>query len=235
VPAAVLRAAAVLTIAATVAAAVRRGVVGEGSFVEVGHPGAVGLACALLIGTAGGVAGAGFGALVYLAQDAVDCVWRGPVWLRPAAGGVALGLLLFALPQLYGTGRPVIMQAAAGALPVVLLVVLAAGKAVAASTTLAVGGVGGVFAPMLFIGATLGSALAAVTGDHASGAALTGMAAVIAGGARIPVTAVVLTAELAGSIVPGVVVAAVVGTAAGRLVSPATVYTRKLLRHGVRW
>jgi chloride channel protein, CIC family len=235
-PRALLLAAALLAPAALAGAAVRRVVVGAGPFVDVGHGGAVSLGPALLIGVAGGLAGAGFGALVYLAEDAVDRMWRGPLWLRPAAGGVALGLLLLALPQLYGAGQPVIAQAAAGALPAASLLVLAAGKAVAASTTLAVGGIGGVFAPMLFVGAALGSAGAALAGgDQVSGWALAGMAAVVGGGARLPVTAALLTAELAGSVVPGALVAAVVGTAVGRLVSPDTIYTRKLVRRGLRW
>jgi CIC family chloride channel protein len=232
----VATAAGVLALAALVATGIRRGVLGTTPFVEIRETGAgLGLDAALVVGMAGGLVGAGFGALVYLAEDLVDRVWRGPEWLRPAAGGVLLGLLLLALPQLYGTGHPIIERAAAGALPVVSLLVLAAGKAVAASFTLAIGGIGGVFAPMLFVGATLGSAWAMVAGTPASGCALAGMAAVVCGGARIPATAVVLTVELAGELVPAVLVAAVVATAVGRLASPATVYTRKLLRSGVRW
>jgi CIC family chloride channel protein len=236
---ALLAAAGLLATASLAGTAVRRIVVGARPFADVGQAGEAGLAAAVLVGVLGGLAGAGFGKLVYLAEDAVDRVWRGPVWLRPAAGGVALGLLLLALPQLYGIGQPVIAQAAAGALPVALLLVLAAGKAVAASATLAVGGVGGVFAPMLFAGATLGSACAAMTGDQPGGCALAGMAAVVAGGARVPVTAVVLATELAGGLAPAalgaLVVSTALATAAGRVVSPRTVYTRKLCRRGVRW
>ena len=38
----------------------------------------------------------------------------GPNWLRPAAGGVLLGLLLLAVPQMYGVGYPVLERAVAG-------------------------------------------------------------------------------------------------------------------------
>ena len=35
-------------------------------------------------------------------------MWRGrPEWARPAVGGIVLGVLLLALPQMYGVGYPV--------------------------------------------------------------------------------------------------------------------------------
>jgi CIC family chloride channel protein len=74
--------------------------------------------------------GLGFGKAVYAMEDLWDAVWKGrPEWARPAVGGLALGLLLLALPQMYGVGYPVMDKATDG-------------------------GSGGVFAPSLFIGAT---------------------------------------------------------------------------------
>ncbi|HEY0448476.1 chloride channel protein [Actinophytocola sp.] len=223
-----------LSVAGFAAAAVRLVVLGTEPFLDV-RPGEVALTAALGLGAVCGLVGAGFGALVYVAEDLVDRVWRGPPWLRPAAGGVLLGLLLLALPRLYGMGSPVIGEAAAGTLPLALLLVLAAGKAVAAGFTLAIGGVGGVLIPLLFVGTMLGAAWGTLSDGSTSGYALVGMAAVLAGAARIPATAVMLTVELSGQVMPAVVGAALVAAGISRLVSPGTVFTRKLLRRGIRW
>ena len=44
--------------------------------------------------------------VLYAGEDLADRLWRGPSWLRPAAGGILLGLLLLAVPQMYGVGYP---------------------------------------------------------------------------------------------------------------------------------
>ena len=86
-------------------------------------------------------------------------MWKNrPEWARPAAGGILLGLLLLALPQMYGVGYPVLYKAVGGGYVLWFLIILAAGKIVACSLTIGIGGSGGVFAPSLFIGATSGMA-----------------------------------------------------------------------------
>ena len=103
-----------------------------------------------LLGAVAGVVGVGFIRVLYGAEDLADRLWRGPEWLRPAVGGVLLGLLLLALPQLYGVGYPVLESAVRGNIVVGLLLALLVGKMVATSLTIAIGGSGGVFAPSLF-------------------------------------------------------------------------------------
>jgi chloride channel protein, CIC family len=155
-------------------------------------------------------------------------------------GGLLLGLLLVALPQMYGVGYPVLGAAVAGTYGVALLVLLLVGKLVATSLTLAIGGSGGIFAPSLFLGAMAGTAL----GDGAGllGATgpvgaygLVGMAAVLAGATRAPFTAVVIVAEITGSwsmAVP-LMLGVVIATAGSRLLGPDTIYTLKLRRRGI--
>ena len=112
----------------------------------------------------------------------VGPVVEGPAeWARPAVGGVALGLLLLALPQMYGVGYPVMYKAVAGNYVLWFLLVLAAGKIVACSLTLGIGGSGGVFAPSLFIGATSGMAFGVAAG-HAVRAGRGPAGAVCGGG-----------------------------------------------------
>ena len=66
--------------------------------------------------------------------------------------------MLLALPQMYGVGYPVMYKAVAGNYVLWFLLVLAAGKILACSLTLGIGGSGGVFAPSLFVGVTSGMA-----------------------------------------------------------------------------
>ena len=85
-----------------------------------------------------------------------------PEWLRPAVGGVLLGLLLLAVPQMYGVGYPVLSGRSRGHYLILALLGLLAAKILATSLTMWIGGSGGVFAPSLFMGAMLGSAYGAI-------------------------------------------------------------------------
>jgi CIC family chloride channel protein len=93
------------------------------------------------------LAGLAFKTVLYKAEDVCDRVWgHRPEWARPAVGGVLLGVLLLAVPQLYGVGYPVMYQAVGGHYVLWFLLLLTAGKMVATSLTIGIGGSGGVFA-----------------------------------------------------------------------------------------
>jgi CIC family chloride channel protein len=196
----------------------------------------------VLLGVAAAVVGIAFIRVLYGSEDLADRLWRGPAWLRPAAGGLLLGGLLLVLPEMYGVGYPVLENAIAGQYAVAFLLALLAGKILATSLTMAIGGSGGVFAPSLFMGAMLGSAfgLAAHTllpGATASAGAygLVGMAAVFAAAGRAPITAVLIVFELTGdySIILPLMLAVVVATAISRRLSEDSIYTLKLRRRGI--
>jgi chloride channel protein, CIC family len=161
--------------------------------------------CYALLGLLAAGVGVGFSRLLYLVEDLCDRLWRGPEWLRPAVGGLALGAVLLVLPQMYGVGYPVLGTAVSGGYSLAFLVALLAGKMVATSLTIGIGGSGGVFAPSLFVGGMLGGAFGLVMQRvdpglvAAPGAyALIGMGAVFAGAARAPMTAVLIMFELTG-------------------------------------
>ncbi|KOV66964.1 chloride channel protein [Streptomyces sp. MMG1121] len=235
---------------ATVLASVTASIIGRASFGDVAfltlpafhvdHLAQYGLFA--LLGVAAAVVGMGFARFLYLIEDACDWLWRGPEWLRPAVGGLALGLVLLALPQMYGVGYPVLEKATEGGYAVGFLLLLLAGKMLATSLTIGIGGSGGVFAPSLFIGAMLGSAygigvhhLIPGTAGAVGAYALIGMGATFAGAARAPITAVVILFELTGeySIILPLMLAIVLATAISRLLSRDTIYTLKLRRRGI--
>jgi CIC family chloride channel protein len=195
------------------------------------------------LGALAGVVGVLFIRALYETEDLADRLWRGPAWARPAVGGLLLGLLLLAVPQMYGVGYPVLSRAVEGHYVVAFVFVLLAAKVAATSLTIAIGGSGGVFAPSLFMGAMLGSgfgqiahaALPSLTAP-AGAYALVGMGAVFAGAARAPITAVIILFELTGeySIILPLMLAIVLATGISGRLSPGTIYTLKLRRRGIR-
>jgi CIC family chloride channel protein len=194
------------------------------------------------LGVGAGVLGVAFSKLLYLIEDLCDWVWRGPEWARPAVGGLVLGGLLVALPQMYGVGYPVLESAISGHYVVGMLLVLMVGKMVATSLTIGIGGSGGVFAPTLFIGAMAGTAFGTTVHhwwpaftEPPGAYGLIGMGAVLGAATRAPITAVVILFELTGeySIILPLMAAVVMAAGTGRLLSKTTIYTAKLWRRGV--
>lgn len=199
----------------------------------------------LLYGALGvivGVVGVAFSKVLYLIEDACDWLWRGPEWARPAVGGLALGGVLIAVPQMYGVGYPVLQNAVEGRYVIGTLLLLMVAKMIATSVTIGIGGSGGVFAPTLFIGAMAGTAygtiahtmLPGVTGS-AGAYGLIGMGAALGGATGAPITAVVILFELTGeySIILPLMAAVVMAAGTGHLLSKETIYTAKLWRRGI--
>lgn len=124
------------------------------------------------------------------------------------------------------------------------LMLLMFAKVLATTFTLASGGSGGVFAPSLFVGATIGGAFGVVldrfglipdTGSPAS-YALVGMAALVAGTTFAPMTAILLLFELTREpkVLAPIMLAAIVSTMLTRKLMPDSIYTTRLRREGVR-
>jgi len=195
------------------------------------------------LGLLAALAGVAFIRVLYGSEDLADKLWRGPEWLRPAVGGLLLGGVLLAVPELYGVGYPPLEKAIGGGYVLWFLLVLLAGKILATSLTMAIGGSGGVFAPSLFMGAMLGSAYgrgvhALLPSLTAAGGAygLVGMGAVFAAAARAPITAVIIVFELTGDykIILPLMFAIVVASGVSKMLSrDDTIYTLKLRRRGI--
>ena len=235
----------VVVVSSVVANAISRAALGDAAFLPL-EPFHVTSAWQYLLfaglGVVGVVVGLSFTRVLYGMEDLADRVWRGPQWLRPAVGGVLLGALLFAMPQLYGVGYGVLEKGVGGGYATAFLLALLVGKMLATSLTIAIGGSGGVFAPSLFMGAMVGTAygdaaqaiLPGVAGS-AGAYGVVGMAAVFAAAARAPVTAVMVIIELTGdyAIVLPLMLGVVVAAGLAQLVTRDTIYTLKLRRRGI--
>ena len=128
-----------------------------------------------------------------------------PRWLKPALGGLMLGVIAFFLPEVLGGGYKWIQSAIDGQLAIGLMAALVLGKIVSTSFTISSGGSGGVFAPSLFIGSMLGGFYGNSCGrifphivTEPTAFVLVGMGGFFAGVAKTPIAALIMVAEMTG-------------------------------------
>ncbi len=174
--------------------------------------------------------------------------------VRIVVGSLLLGFLLFFFPSLYGEGYEFINLALKGdmsfvfegtifahhsdtfVLMVIFMLAVIALKVVAASLTFGSGGVGGIFAPTLFMGANTGLLYALVVnkmGMHTISErnfALIGMAGLIAGVLQAPLTGLFLIADLSGGyqLFLPLMITATASFATAKTFAPYSVYTHQL-------
>lgn len=172
-------------------------------------------------------------------------------------GGLAIGVMLYFIPPLYGEGFGFITNLldgnhieALGKTPldnyteniwvvIVLLIGITIFKAIAMTTTFAAGGSGGIFIPTMVMGSALGNIVAKVInqfGFNVSEAnfTLVGMAGLIAGVLHAPLTAIFLIAEITGGydlFVPLMLTCAISFLITKNLLNY-TIYTRELASTG---
>lgn len=131
---------------------------------------------------------------------------RLPLWLINGLGGLGVGVMALGFPQVLGVGYDTIeaLLGSEGGVALTTLAALLVVKLLATGLSNATGFVGGGFAPALFLGAVLGNLYGQLLGDSGFGLpvaeppayAMVGMAAVLAGSARAPLTALLLLFEL---------------------------------------
>ncbi|MCV7174415.1 chloride channel protein [Mycolicibacterium sphagni] len=141
--------------------------------------------------------------------------------IKPAIGGLLVGLLALAIPQILSSGYGWVQIATTreglASLPLWIVLVLPIAKIIATSLSIGSGGSGGIFGPGIVIGAFLGAALwrlADLAGMPAvpSGPAvfvIAGMMACFGSVAHAPLAVMLMVAEMTGSfsVVPGAMIA----------------------------
>ncbi len=178
---------------------------------------------------------------------------------RVLIGGIFLGILIFIFPPLFGEGYMGMRSLLSGnpeellnnsifshfvddsgMLFIVFLVMVMMFKAIATSLTTGAGGIGGVFAPSLFIGGLAGfifSRTANLLGLHnisERNFSLVGMAGLIAGVIHAPLTAIFLIAEITGGyelFIPLIITSSLAYITVVYF-QPHSLYTKKLAQKG---
>lgn len=179
--------------------------------------------------------------------------WQGKLVL----GGLTLGVLIFLFPSLYGEGYADINSALRGdysylfnstlyydykdsiwvTLALFLMIIIF--KVIATSATFGAGGIGGIFAPSLFLGVNTGLffvKIARLTGVslNETNFALVGMAGLIAGVIHAPLTAIFLIAEITGGyqLFMPLMLVATISYATTKIFEKNSVYTIQLAKRG---
>jgi chloride channel protein, CIC family len=186
----------------------------------------------ILLGLAGGLVARLFALLLRKAKHLTATV-RLPIRLVASsavlAGVVWLGDVLVGVPVTVGVGYRAIAWALVPHRAVWLLVAVLVLRCIGTAATVAGGGVGGLFIPLVVTGALLGRAVgASLPGldDHL--AVIVGVAAVLGSGYRVPLAAVTFVAEATGR--PGFIVPALLAAVAADLMmgrSSVTAYQRR--------
>jgi CIC family chloride channel protein len=179
-----------------------------------------------LLGIACGLVSA-FYSRAYLAAARLGKQVPGPKGLWALGAGATVGLIVIASGGLLaGNGHLAIPESIFGGLAWYVLLAITLGKILATVITLGFGGSGGVFTPTLFIGAALGGGLGVlgakiVPGNliHPHAWAFVGMAGLVAGATRAPLTAIFIVFEMTDDytyVVPLMIVAVIAYATARR-------------------
>jgi CIC family chloride channel protein len=165
-----------------------------------------------------------------------------PDFVKPALGGLMVGLIALQLPHVLGIGYETVTDAMQNRLPLLLLLSLTLGKFVATILSYSSGTAGGLFAPALFMGAMLGGSLAAgvaaltpLTIVSPGAFALVGMGAVFVGIIRTPITSILIIFEMTNdyALILPLMLANMTSYSIARVFEPHNVYDAILVANDV--
>lgn len=193
------------------------------------------------LGIALGAVGVLFTRTLALLEDWFDGLKIQPM-LKPALGGLLLGIIAIFYPQVLADGYETIKLTLYGQMAIWLLVILIFMKLAATSLTLGSGNSGGIFAPSLFMGAVTGGAFGVLVHHLFPGVtatpgayALVGMAGMVAATTHAPITALLIIFEMTSDyrIILPLMVTVVFSALVARRLFPYSIYTVKLIRRGI--
>jgi len=181
--------------------------------------------------------------MLYGAEHIFD-KWQLPLPFKTSLGMGLTAVVAISAPEVLGPGLEFIGEAIAEdmSLTIQMMLGLLGLKLVATTFTLGAGNSGGVFAPGLFMGAMVGGIFGELSVQFfpqipiESGAyALVGMAAVFAGSARAPMTAIIIVLEMSNDyrLILPLLMTVVISTLLADFLHPDSIYTRKLLLRGI--
>jgi CIC family chloride channel protein len=179
-------------------------------------------------------------------------------WQKILFGGLILGLLVFLFPALYGEGYQSINSAINGNYEflfgntifnqlsqnslsiILLLIILTFIKPIATTVTFEAGGIGGIFAPTMFMGAMLGLAFALIVNQtgifdiNPANSILVGMASLLASIIQAPLTGIFLISEITHgyNLMMPLMLSSIISFGIVRIFHSGSVYTKQLAQRG---
>jgi CIC family chloride channel protein len=179
---------------------------------------------------------------LYFSEDIFDKSLNIPPYLKPAVGGLLIGIIALYFPHVMGVGYDSIDLALQGKIFWYFAFILIFIKIIATSISIGSGGSGGIFAPSLFLGSMLGFSfglfihgyfpnITALPGAYA----LVAMGGLVAGSTHAPITAIIIVFELTNdySIILPLMITCIISTLLSAKLSRESIYTLKLLRRNI--
>ena len=195
----------------------------------------------LLLGLLAGFIAIAFVWLIYT-TDSMFGRLKLPEWTKPAIGGLFLGLIAIEMPYVLGVGYETVNLALASSLILKAAILIMVFKMLVTAVCIGSGMSGGIFAPSLVLGATLGTITGLTMAQllpslalSPSYYALVGMAAVVAGTTLAPITAILTIFELTYNyhIILPLMVACIASATVVRVLFGYSAYEMKLLKKGI--
>ena len=195
-----------------------------------------------ILGALSGIVSYLFIKALYYSEDVFDNKFKFPEYLKPVVGGLLLGIIALAYPQIMGVGYESINIALKGDMLWYIALILIFTKIIATSITLGSGGSGGIFAPSLFMGAMLGYFFGSFVHSYfpnitapANAYALVAMGGLVAGTTRAPITAIIIVFELTSDyrIILPLMITCIISTIISSKLSRESIYTLKLLLRNI--
>lgn len=161
--------------------------------------------------------------------------------VKPALGGLVVGLIGLYFPGIYGFSYDAVNAALSNQSSIFLLLALFLIKPIATSMTISSGGNGGTFAPSIFTGAMIGGAFGQIISLlfpelnlQPGSYALVGMAAVVAGTTHASLTAIIMIFELTNDykIILPLLLTITIASTVSRAILKGDLYSLNFLRRG---
>jgi len=235
-----------LVIASTLATAVHMQLLGRGPMFQVGAmefgiPRA--LPFYLVLGPICGLAAVGLSKALYWVEDLFEKLPFDEMWW-PAFGALALGVIGFFVPRVFGVGYDTIGDILNGQLAWKLLLVVMIAKFAALVISLGSGTSGGLLAPTFMWSAAMGGLFAMVANHAFPGAhlspgafAVVAMGAVFGAASRATFSFIIFAFEITrdyNSVLPLMLVAVIADGIAMLFMPSSSIMTEKLARRGLR-
>jgi len=196
----------------------------------------------IILGLLAAIVAVSFTNIVYKTEDIFEAIPI-PEWIKPAIGGLIIGATGIFFPHIFGVGYETMDLALASKLTWSFLLLLIFLKIFATSVTIGSGGSGGIFAPSLFLGASLGGFVGAITNMVIPGLsanpgayALVGMGAVAAATMHAPITSILILFELTNDyrIILPLMTAIILSVVIKMQLKKESIYSLKLIRKGLQ-
>jgi len=197
-----------------------------------------------LLGGLAGLVGIAFNRTIVASIDLFRRIQHWPFWVTGSLVGAMLGLVGWFWPGTLAGGHLLVEDTLAGALPLEMLVGFFVLRFALTMVSYGSGAPGGIFAPMLVLGAALGMIIGDLSSagfpeavTHPKTFAVVGMAAVFAAVVRAPLTAIVLMVEMTGdySLVLPLLVAVLTAGGLADYLNDKPIYEVLLRRDLERW